>query len=82
VASLGTRLGSLEVLINPDRPSIIFIMPYLASTERLSGINATLKGRDYYVSGDTIQKLLKDAQSLIEASDTSSCELVCVTVLH
>ena len=82
MSSLGRRLQSLESRISPDRPSVIFIIPYVDPSEPLSGLSATFRCNKYTFEGSNLDGLLIAAQSFIETSMTSQCEVVSVTVLH
>jgi len=82
MTTLGKRLESLESRISPDRPSVIFIIPYVDPSEPLSGLSATFRGNTYTFEGSDLDGLLIDAQSFIEASMTSQCEVLSVTILH
>lgn len=66
MARLSRRLESLESRISPDRPKLIFIMPYVDPSEPVCGLTATFQGKPYTFSGDNIDELLEDAQSLLE----------------
>lgn len=79
---LRRRLQSLESRISSDRPKVIFIMPYVVPSEPLSGLSATFQGNVYTFDGSDLDGLLIDAQSFIEASMTSQCEVLSVTILH
>lgn len=80
MARLARRLQALESRISPDRPKLIFIIPYVAPSEPLSGITAALQGKVHTFSGINLDELLEDAQSLLEPSVTSQCELVSVSI--
>ena len=80
MARLGRRVQSLESRISPDRPKLIFIMPYVDPSESVSGLTATLQGKAYTFAGSNMDELLENAQSLLEPSVTSQCELVSVSI--
>jgi len=82
MASLGRRLQSLESRITPDRPKLIFIMPYVDSSEPVSGLSATFLGKIYTFDGSNLDALVKDAECVLKRFMTSQCEVVSVTVLH
>ena len=81
MARLSRRLESLESRISPDRPKLIFIMPYVDPSEPLSGITATLQGKTYNFSGTNVNALIADAQGVLAPTVTTQCELVSVSVL-
>ena len=81
MARLGRRLESLEARISPDRPKLIFIMPYVDPSEPVCGLTATFQGKHYDFTGNDLDELLADAQSLLAPTVTSQCELVSVSVL-
>ena len=79
MARLGRRLKSLESRISPDRPKLIFIMPYVDPSEPLSGITATLQGNSYSYAGSNLAEMLGKAEAEISASITELiCEIVSV----
>lgn len=81
MVSLGTRVRTLEARISPDRPKLIFIMPYVDSSEHVSGIATTVGGKTYSYAGDNLDAMLGKADAEISASDTGLiCEVVSVEV--
>jgi len=82
MTTLCRRLQSLESRISSDRPKLIFIMPYVNSSEPLRGLSATFKGNLYTFDGSNLDTLLTDVQSFLEPAMTSQCELVSVTILR
>lgn len=81
MARLGRRLESLESRISPDRPKLIFIMPYVDPSKQVSGIAATVSGNTYSYAGCSLDDMLDKAEAEISASIAGLvCELVSVDV--
>lgn len=81
MARLSRRLESLESRISPDRPKLIFIMPYVDPSESLSGLTATLLGDTYTFDGSNLDELLGGAQSLLEPKVVApAVELVSISM--
>lgn len=81
MVSLGRRLKTLEACISPDRPKLIFIMPYVDPSELVSGIATTVGGKTYSYAGDNLDAMLGKAEAEISAANTGLiCELVSVEV--
>lgn len=81
MASLGRRLKSLEARISPDRPKLIFIVPYVDPAEPISGFTATVQDKTYTFTGSNVDECLADAQSLLDSKvRASAVELISVSI--
>lgn len=81
MARLSRRLQTLESRIIPDRPKLIFIVPYVDPSEPLSGIAATVCGITYSYAGSSLDEMLGRAEAEITDSIAGLiCELISVDV--
>jgi len=80
VARLSRRLVSLESRISPDRPKLIFILPYVDPSELVSGITVQLCGKSYDFDGNSVEQLLDIATQTIQAIHANTeCHLVFIS---